>query len=1084
MEEVNQKDSRDADARRHDNDHDAGEPDNVDGQDPGEGPSKPTNKSLKNWRIPKRAAQDPQGTSKRQKQDAPGDVSPAADDGPRAESSSSPSSDSSGEEESDADSDSDSSSSSEGEVVVKQPPRKEGTVKPVYSRFNPGVGDELVFHLPNAEMVGYATDRFTLFVTDRKLKESILDEYPVPKGVPGLEVPVVDDYIVDIFATRKYDYGKQADECWTKVQHRIVDIMGPLGKLWATLDGARQDGDPSVDSEPVPELDLFECLEMVEKCITLVGQSHITVSFFRRQNILNRLTQDPKKAKQLLKQYDVTEAKSYNKLFGKHYYKKLHKSAKVKKVSKEISSQFSDSKRYSKKSSGNGNKGRQNDQQPFQAGPSSGGRGGGQKVAFVKRGKGSGKRGKFLVKFSALHKISKKSKKIRRGRRNKSPNCRVPIKWSNRTDCDGLRRIGLKDIVLTTQSPPPTSGLGSRICQSTRLHRGEVKILSKQLDKTDHRPVCTDGSEGTKDPLCGTTPSGQGNPSVSPVQQGLSPDRVRDIEHVGERGYSGSPACTKSICQSTVLGPQKGRVTETSDKSEKAEQLCQLSAFQDGGTSSIERADTAKRLDDEGGSQGCLLQRPCGDKPSAIPSFSVGQEAVSVSVHALRAGTSPKIFHQDLEASSGVSETVGDQDHNLLRRYDHSQPIETGPTEGSELFAVLTNALRVCDQLEEVLPGTDPDLGFLGFYHQYNHDGVVPARGQNSEDCSEMSESNYRKDSNCQIPGRNGGVINCFSESNSPSSSALSSNADVSSKSSVGGTVLRDEGNFVCGGPPRVEMVDRSHQGLEWQSHYNSFTRLDCGDRCQLTGLGGSVAVPQNRGTLECGGEKTPYKCSGAQRSSLRGEIICERSSEHPHSLENGQCVRSHLHTEDGGNEIPTSTVSGWGPLGLLLREEHHPFSGISPWSSQRESRLGIETFHRFQRLETGGIDVQGHQFNLGTSENRPICEQTEYSVASIRQLEARSVCSISRRISDELGYGGDLYIPPLLDDCSLSSKNIQRQSNCNFSDSSLAVPVVVSNTVGNVCRPSSTVTSDSTVTNVPKGRVSSSRKRGGEAYR
>ena len=322
----------------------------------------------------------------------------------RASSPSTPSSDSDGDSDDDGDdgdesNEDDSSDDSDVDIEVVDQPRTSKSLPNVceqtYSRFDPGAPDHVVVTLPTQDMVDYVTRRFTVFVTDKKIRETIGEECPVPTGVPGLEVPTVDDYISDIFQSRKQDYGKATDDTWVKVQNRIVDVMGPLSKLWTVLEEHRVD-------EATDELDLFDCLQLVEKVITLVGQAHISVSYYRRHNILSRLTKDNKKAKQLLRQLDVSEQKKHDKLFGKSFYKKLSKSAKVSKVSKEISTQLGEGpkkfKQYSNNSSSKKKGGDQ--QQPFQKGSSSSNRGGGRKVSFTRRGKGSGNRGKFLVRFN------------------------------------------------------------------------------------------------------------------------------------------------------------------------------------------------------------------------------------------------------------------------------------------------------------------------------------------------------------------------------------------------------------------------------------------------------------------------------------------------------------------------------------------------------------------------------------------------------------------------------------------------------------------------------------------------------------
>ena len=233
---------------------------------------------------------------------------------------------SSSEREPSADSDDDAETPASQSVLAMPSP-------PVYSRFNPGEGDRVVFTLPTQEIVTYATRCFTQFVSDQKIKETVSDESPVPTGVPSVEVPRVDDYISDIFASRKQDYGKYSDDSWMKERGHVLDIMGPLSNMWATLDTVH------MNDESGEELDLYDLLDLIEKCITFVGQAHISMLYFRKRDILYKMTHDMKKAKQSLKKHDMTQMKSYSKLFGKAFYNQLMNSAKVRKASKEIISQ-------------------------------------------------------------------------------------------------------------------------------------------------------------------------------------------------------------------------------------------------------------------------------------------------------------------------------------------------------------------------------------------------------------------------------------------------------------------------------------------------------------------------------------------------------------------------------------------------------------------------------------------------------------------------------------------------------------------------------------------------------------------------
>ena len=82
--------------------------------------------------------------------------------------------------------------------VAKERPHKNSN-KRSYSWFDPGEGDSTIFELPTEEMVEYITKKFTAYISEWKLKETMEEDYPLPYGVPGLHVPCEDDYISEIF---------------------------------------------------------------------------------------------------------------------------------------------------------------------------------------------------------------------------------------------------------------------------------------------------------------------------------------------------------------------------------------------------------------------------------------------------------------------------------------------------------------------------------------------------------------------------------------------------------------------------------------------------------------------------------------------------------------------------------------------------------------------------------------------------------------------------------------------------------------------------------------------------------------------
>ena len=121
------------------------------------------------WKCPmKRAAETTKGESKKRKHHSKTQDSDTVADDARGSPRASTSGDSEEEDDSDGESgksSGDSSSSSEEsdgeEVAAKPPPTASKKKKSTSARFDPGVGDSVVFSLPTEDMVQYCTKMFT-----------------------------------------------------------------------------------------------------------------------------------------------------------------------------------------------------------------------------------------------------------------------------------------------------------------------------------------------------------------------------------------------------------------------------------------------------------------------------------------------------------------------------------------------------------------------------------------------------------------------------------------------------------------------------------------------------------------------------------------------------------------------------------------------------------------------------------------------------------------------------------------------------------------------------------------------------------
>ena len=199
-----------------------------------------------------------------------------------------------------------------------------------YIRFDVMEEEKRHLSLPE-DMEKYLLKSFSKFTPDKVLNEKILDKYPLPSHVKALKL---DDYVPEIFSSSNSSYGKPYDQNLAQIQGRVGTVMGPLSRLWLDLENIRKAIKRGTSSDT--SLDIFDCLGLVEKSITLLGQAFTTTTYHRRMNVLYNLTKDVKKAKQLLKSNDE-KLSDTGKLFGKKFYKALVKASSTSKKSKEIS---------------------------------------------------------------------------------------------------------------------------------------------------------------------------------------------------------------------------------------------------------------------------------------------------------------------------------------------------------------------------------------------------------------------------------------------------------------------------------------------------------------------------------------------------------------------------------------------------------------------------------------------------------------------------------------------------------------------------------------------------------------------------
>ena len=137
---------------------------------------------------------------------------------------------------------------------------------------------------------------FSQWLGDPAVKDAILDSNPRPKMGP--QALKLDNDILDLLPHGAQAPTKQTDFSLKRIQNKILDIMGPLGKLWATLEQAQESDDM--------ECDLEALLTLVQQAVLMTGQTNVLVNHNRRLIVLSRFFRDNKKAGEVLGQNEAT----------------------------------------------------------------------------------------------------------------------------------------------------------------------------------------------------------------------------------------------------------------------------------------------------------------------------------------------------------------------------------------------------------------------------------------------------------------------------------------------------------------------------------------------------------------------------------------------------------------------------------------------------------------------------------------------------------------------------------------------------------------------------------------------------------
>ena len=125
------------------------------------------------------------------------------------------------------------------------------------------------------------------------------------------------------------------DAALEKINNKTMDIMGPLSRLWYSVDQySSVIEDPNSSLEDPPQLPIDDALQLIEQTVLLVGQCCNTISCDRRKSILSSVTGSTQ-ASSMLKEKAEILRNDDGSLFGTYFRDEILENQKAEKKSKE-----------------------------------------------------------------------------------------------------------------------------------------------------------------------------------------------------------------------------------------------------------------------------------------------------------------------------------------------------------------------------------------------------------------------------------------------------------------------------------------------------------------------------------------------------------------------------------------------------------------------------------------------------------------------------------------------------------------------------------------------------------------------------
>ncbi len=505
----------------------------------------------------------------------------------------------------------------------------------------------------------------------------------------------------------------------------------------------------------------------------------------------------------------------------------------------------------------------------------------------------------------------------------------------------------------------------------------------------------------------------------------------RNYGHVDKRSNKESSTVPSTIYFNNIYSPQKDRGFQTGVQSEKAEQICEIRAFQDGINSNDKTANTKRQLDDLSGFTRRLLHDTNPSRTQEISKVRMGSRLIRIPSSPVRSEVSTSCVYKDNETNYGAPTSKNNESYNLHRRFASDSSF-LGRMPGTQtVYNTIIPKTRFGDKLGEIAVDSVPADQIPRPHNRFSQNDIESSRRKSSAFTSSLSSDNQETNSISRVPGQFTRENDCISRGCGTSTSVLQDIANGSDCSSKNRSHLPEYGEFVSRKHTRTTMVGALPTAVEWETNEFTPTSSNNNIRCINGGLGSPLWTNTDRRQVDSRRKESSYQLPGTISSFSSITNFCTQQTGLSYTNANGQHNSHSLCETQRRDPDSWFITAGNRDVEMVHGEKNHSLSTPCTGEGKLHCRLPVTSFHGQIGMEATPTNIQeGVSETQFSANNRSVCFQNKPPSPEIRSMETGSRSDNNRCLFNNMDERTSICVSALLSLATCVEEGERRQSN------------------------------------------------------